>query len=119
MTAKSDLVHEAIVEAIRKRAEAKTLEEAAAVLKAEANKTLLELRESGAIAEKKVSAAGVGHVTFVARTTRTLDKDAFKTGLVAAGVSVSVIADAEEAATTVKESMSVQFTPEREGADEA
>ena len=111
MSANGRVLNEIIADCIRKRAQAKELENQAEVLKKEANTILMLYRDNGSITEKTIGLEDVGKITFVTKTTHTVDRDVFKTGLMNAGVGVRVIQKAEEAATTVKESTSPQFTP--------
>lgn len=113
MTMTVAVLAEIIADCIRKRARAKQLEDEAAVLKEEANTILMLYHDDGSIPDKTVGLDGVGKVTFVTKVTRTVDKDAFKLGLVNAGVSIGVIQTAENAATTSKSSTAPQFTPEK------
>lgn len=113
MSVNGRMLDSIIADCIQKRAQAKELEDQAKVLKEEANTILMLYRDDGSITEKTIGLEGVGKITFVTKTTHTVDKDLFKTGLVNAGVSVRVIQKAEEAATTTKESTTPQFTPMR------
>lgn len=110
MTTTGRILDEIIADCIRKRAQAKKLEDEAAMLKEEANTILMLYRNDGSIADKTMECEGVGKITFVTRTVHTLDKDLFKTTLMDAGVSVSIIVAAEKTATTIKESTTPQFT---------
>jgi hypothetical protein len=111
MTTTGRVLDEIIADCIRKRAQAKELEDQAKTLKEEANTILMLYRTDGSIADKTVELDSVGKITFVTKTTHTLDKDLFKTTLMGAGVAVSIIAAAEKVATTTKESTTPQFTP--------
>jgi hypothetical protein len=107
------VLDEIVADCIRKRAQAKKLEDEAAMLKEEANTILMLYRNDGSIADKMVGLDGVGKITFVTRTTKSVNQELFKTGLMNAGVGIGIIKSAEDSAVTVKESTTPQFTAEK------